>query len=160
MSKQSFEHDLIKGKIAEMIFELMFRDTNKFTVLHLGYEYTAPILAQYRNMVVMKKVLDPISKAPDFILLTENKKQTYPVEVKYRAFPYKNDLVDIARKIVKNYPACHIFLISKSGFYFNPVHTIINRRGVMDSLPTSWVSQKIQNKYLKLAADYLWFHKD
>jgi hypothetical protein len=160
MQKESFEHSLIKGRIAETIFEMMFRDTKKFTVLHLGYEYTTSILAQYRNMVVMQKVLDPVRKAPDFMLLTEDKTQAYLVEVKYRAFPDKKEIVEIARKIVKNYPTCHLFLISKKGFYFDPVHSIINKNGDMELLKFSWVTRRIQDKYKKPAEDYLWRHKD
>jgi len=160
MNNERFVHDLIKGRIAETIFEMMFRDTKKFTVLHFGYEYTEPILAQYRNMVVMKKVLDPVSKTPDFILITEDKKQSYVVEVKYRAHFNEKNLIDIANKIVKNWETSFIFLISKDGFYFSPVHRIINNIGAIEPLPTNWVSQEIQDKYKKLANDWLWQHKD
>lgn len=33
-----FVKDLIKGKVAEIIFEQMFRESGKFTILHSGYE--------------------------------------------------------------------------------------------------------------------------
>ncbi len=160
MQKENFEHRLIKGRIAETIFEMMFRDTEKFIVLHFGYEYTESVLAQYRNMIVMKKVLDAVSKAPDFILLTENKKQPYIVEVKYRARIDKEELVEIAKQIVKNWEVAYVFLISKDGFYFSPIHTIINSNGNIEPLSPSWVSQEIQDKYKKLAEDWLWRHKD
>jgi hypothetical protein len=156
----TFENRLIKGKIAETIFEMMFRETEKFTVLHFGYEYTHSILAQYRNMVTMQKVLDTVSKAPDFILLTENKQQPYIVEVKYRAHRKKEELVEIANQIVKNWEIAWIFLVSKDGFYFNPVHTVLNNSGEMEPLPTKWVAKEIQDKYLKLADSWLWSHKD
>ena len=156
----NFEHNLIKGRIAETIFEEMFHDTKKFTILHFGYEYTTPLLAQYRNMMVMKKILDPISKSPDFLLVTEDKNQSYLVEVKYRHNIKKEDLVDIATKISQNWPLCHIFLISKDGFYFDPVHTIINKNGDINLLSFKWVNSEIQNKYKKLAEDFLWSHKD
>jgi len=42
MSK-NFEHNLIKSRIAETIFEEMFHDTKKFTILHFRYEYTTPL---------------------------------------------------------------------------------------------------------------------
>jgi hypothetical protein len=160
MENDKFVHNLIKGRIAETIFEMMFRDTNKFTVLHFGYEYTEPILAQYRNMVVMKKVLDTVSKTPDFILLTENKKQPYIVEVKYRAHPDKVELLQIANDIVKNWEVSHIFLISKNGFYFSPAHRIINNGGMIEPLSFDWVSQEIQDKYKKLVSDWLGSHED
>lgn len=158
--RNDFEHNLIKGKIAETIFEMMFREVKKFTVLHFGYEYTESVLAQYQNMVVMRKVLDTVSKAPDFILLTENKKQPYIVEVKYRAHIDKEEMVSIAEQIVKNWEIAWIFLISKEGFHFGPVHRIINSNGQIEDLRLGWVSEKIQNKYKKLAEDWLWRHRD
>ena len=35
-----FTHELIKGKIAEIIFAQMIRSTNEYTVLEFGYEKT------------------------------------------------------------------------------------------------------------------------
>ncbi|MBI2034033.1 MAG: hypothetical protein HYT13_02965 [Candidatus Liptonbacteria bacterium] len=157
--RNNFEHNLIKGRIAETIFEGMFRDTKKFTVLHSGYEYTESVLAQYRSMVVMKKVLDTISKTPDFVLITEDKQQVYLVEVKYRAEIDKKDLIDIATTISKNWNPSYIFLVSKSGFYFDSVNKI-KESGDIKELSKSWVVQEIQNKYKKLAEDWLWSHKD
>ena len=111
-------------------------------------------------MIVMKKVLDTVSKSPDYILLTENKKQPYIVEVKYRAHIDKDQILSIAEQIVKNWETSYIFLISKDGFYFSPVHTIINKGGDVEPLSTNWIRQEIQDKYKKLAEDSLWSHKD
>ena len=33
---------MIKGKIAEIIFEQIFRESGRYTMLHSGYEYTLP----------------------------------------------------------------------------------------------------------------------
>ena len=35
---ETFIKDLIKGKIAEIIFEQMFRESGRYTILHSGYE--------------------------------------------------------------------------------------------------------------------------
>ena len=160
MGKESFEHKLIKGKIAETIFVLMFRDTNKFTVLHFGYEFTVPTLAQHRDTVVMKKVLSQVEKSPDFILVTENKEQVYFVEVKYRANPNKKDIYEIAQGITKRWEICHLFLVTNDGFYFSPISKVISKKGEVSKLSTNWVSRDIQNKYLELSADFLAQHKD
>lgn len=159
MKNENFEHKLIKGRIAETIFECMFRDTNKFSVLHFGYESTVPTLAQYRNTVVMKKVLDQVNKSPDFILMTENKEQVYFVEVKYRANPDKKELLETALEIAKKWELCHLFLITNEGFYFSPINTVINMHGEVEKLSTNWVSQNIQDKYSNLAHDFLASHK-
>jgi hypothetical protein len=39
---EEFIKDLVKGKIAEIIFEQMFRESGRYTILHSGYEYTLP----------------------------------------------------------------------------------------------------------------------
>lgn len=158
--KKSFEHELIKGRIAETIFELMFRDTDKFTVLHFGYESTVPTLAQYRNTVVMKKVLNQVDKSPDFILMTENKEQVYFVEVKYRASPDKKELLETTLEISKRWELCHLFLVTKEGFFFSPINTIINKNGELEKLSVKWVPQNIQEKYLELSKDFLSRHVD
>jgi len=40
-----FSRDLIKGRIAEVIFEQMFREQGQYTVIPFGYEQTVPTLA-------------------------------------------------------------------------------------------------------------------
>ncbi len=49
--KDDFVHNLIKGKIAEMIFELMFRECKRFSTFRYGYEYTEEYLAQHRKEI-------------------------------------------------------------------------------------------------------------
>lgn len=46
MNNISFTKNLIKGKIAEIIFENMLREAGIFTILHFGYEYILPELAK------------------------------------------------------------------------------------------------------------------
>src|SRR5262245_9272399 len=94
-----FPHDLIKGKIAELIFELMFRDVGRFKVLRFGYDYALPELAQYHHLVEVKQVLENISNAPDFVLIEKNddrKLNVFTVEVKYRANPDPGELKQVA----------------------------------------------------------------
>jgi len=52
-----FIKDLVKGKIAEIIFEQMFRESGRYTILHSGYEYTLPELAQYQHLAEVKAVM-------------------------------------------------------------------------------------------------------
>ncbi|MDO8469031.1 MAG: hypothetical protein Q7S29_04710 [Candidatus Peribacter sp.] len=149
-----FVHELIKGKIAETIFEHMFRETHKFTVLRFGYESTVPNLAQYRK-TLPKAVIDQISTSPDFILITEDKKQAYFVEVKFRANLKQQELLKIAEKNAKKWEFSYIFLASKDGFYFSPVHRIVNNKGAIEKLPISWVPKELQKKFFKLVLEYL-----
>lgn len=58
----SFSRDLLKGKIAEVIFEQMFRDCGKFTILSFGYEKTVPEVA-HQHVVEVQQVLENIRHA-------------------------------------------------------------------------------------------------
>lgn len=155
METPSFEHKLIKGRIAETVVELMFRETKKFTVLHFGYESTVPLLAQYREVVVMKKVLDQVSNSPDFVLVTENKEQVYFVEVKYRGSFDAAEILEIAQDLAKKWELSHLFIVSRDGFFFSPVNTIIKNGGEIEPLSSNWVTRDIQEKYLGITNDFL-----
>lgn len=157
---ESFEHNLIKGRIAEMIFETMFQETGKFTVLRFGYEAALPSLAQYRNIARKQEVVDQVSQNPDFVLVTENKTGVYFVEVKYRAYPDKKDLLQIATALKNRWEISYLFVISKDGFFFSPVHTVVNKGGVIDKLSPRWISIKLQEKYLGFVNEFLSNHTD
>lgn len=154
----TFEHSLIKGKIAETIFELMFRDSKKFSVFHFGYEYTTEYLAQY-NSALPKEVLNNIRHSPDFIIVTEDKKQAYLVEVKYRSHIVDEQMIEVAQNLTKRWNPAFVFVISDTGFYFTPANTIINEKK-MKILDVNWIHSELQAKYFRLAEDYLCHHKD
>ena len=59
--------NFIKGKITELIFDQMFREAGRFTILPFGYERTLPELAQYSSEVKYRPVLDNVRSAPDFV---------------------------------------------------------------------------------------------
>ena len=61
-----FSRELIKGRIAETVFEQMIRDEGRYDVIPFGYEHTMPTLAQYQDLVEIKQVIKNISDAPDF----------------------------------------------------------------------------------------------
>jgi len=157
--RNNFEHNLIKGKIAEMIFELMFREAGEFSVFRFGYEYTEEYLSQHRLEIKFPQVVNNISDAPDFLLVNENKGQVYLVEVKYRNYLDKEKLVEIAQKLKKRWDPAYLFVISKNGFYFDPANTIINNRGEINHLSDNWIPQDIKKRYLALVEDYLLEHK-
>lgn len=158
-SNEHFPHELIKGKIAELIFELMFRETGRFTPLRFGYEYTLPELAQYKNLVEVKQVLNNISNSPDFILISsekneEGKLSVFTVEVKYRANPDRNELKEIATETLKTWNPSWLFLASPNGFFFSPCSSIVNNNGEMSRLSDNWVNETLKNKYLELLRDF------
>jgi hypothetical protein len=81
----TFAERLLKGRLGEAIFELMFREDEQYDVIPLGYERITPELAQYQHHAQVKAVIDNIRNLPDFILVSKDKASIYLVEVKYRA---------------------------------------------------------------------------
>ncbi len=149
-----FSRDLIKGKIAEVIFEQMFREAGEFTILRLGYEYTTPELAQYQNLIRIKRVLENLRHTPDFALISHDKSRVFIVEVKYRTKPDLVGMKRAAQAALKfSDPSC-LFVASPDGFHFDYCNNVVNHNGEVNLLKYSWVSKPIQEKYLKLLLEF------
>lgn len=69
-----FPKQLIKGKIAELVFDQMFRDTGKYTIIPFGYESIVPELRQYAGGTE-GNILENIQNAPDFALVIHDPKE-------------------------------------------------------------------------------------
>jgi len=149
-----FSRDLIKGRIAETIFEQMFRESEKFTIIRFGYEYTAPELAQYQDLVEVKEVLENIRHAPDFVLISQDKKEVYLVEVKYRSKRHYAELKEIAEKNLKTWNPSWLFVASPDGFFFEPCNKVVWNNGKIGALYDKWVKKEIQEKYLSLLNEF------
>lgn len=145
-----FVQNLIKGKIAEIIFEQMFRESGKYTILHSGYEYTLPELAQYQHLTEIRAVIENIRNAPDFILVSQDHKEVYLVEVKYRSNRNGQDLKEIADKTLEFWNPSWLFVAAPDGFFFEPCSTVSENNGAIGALYEKWVSQILQLEYLTL----------
>jgi len=157
-NKQSpieFSEQLIKGKIAEMIFSQMFRNSNKFTVIPFGYENTFPEIAQYAYMADDKQVFETIRNAPDFALVSHDKRDVYLVEVKYRHFLTEQHLVEMAEKIQLRWKTVHLFVATPGGFYFGNCSDIILDKGKITKLDYNWVGMEDQKEYIKLLMEFI-----
>jgi hypothetical protein len=150
----AFSRDLLKGKIAEVIFEQMFRDCGKFTILPFGYEKTVPEVAQYQHIVEVQKVLDNIRHAPDFIIITQNRSQVYLVEVKYRRTISPRDIKAIAGQVREHWDVAWLFLATPKGFYFDAINRIITSGGKIPPLSGSWIDAEKQKHYLSLLMEF------
>jgi hypothetical protein len=93
----NFRYKMIKGKIADTLIEQLFL-SHKYTVFRYGMQYTMPGMAERsKNM-------------PDFVVQHRIYKETYFVEVKFRAdgcfcgkdldkdYPYDDALVIVVSK--------------------------------------------------------------
>lgn len=152
---EKFIKNLIKGKIAEIIFEQMFRESGNYTILHSGYEYSLQELSQYQHLAKIKAVIENISNAPDFVLISQDKTEVYFVEVKYRTHPKPDDLKEICEETLKRWDHCWLFLATPRGFFFEPCHTVVNNDGHMESyINEKFVPLQVRDEYLQLLNEF------
>ena len=150
----NFIKQFVKGKIAEIIFEQMFRESGKFTILHSGYEYTLPELAQYQHFAEVKAVMTNIRNAPDFILISQDKKEVHLIEVKYRSHLYPEDIKEKAENLLRTWNPSWLFIATPQGFFFEPCNTILNNNGEIKPLHETWVDLETQKEYLNLLNEF------
>lgn len=148
-----FSKNLIKGKIAETIFEQMIREEGNYTVIPFGYEHTMPTLAQYRHILEVDKIINNISDAPDFALVSEDKTKLYLVEVKYQRNLDKIKLKEYSEKLLNRWETPWIFVATLDGFYCSPCNYIFYKDNI-EKLTESWVKKEIQGEYLKLLQEF------
>jgi hypothetical protein len=149
-----FSKNLIKGKIAQIIFEQMFREQGEYTVIPFGYENILPeIFPQRNNFEGAQRAIDNIRNAPDYTLISVKKEKVYLVEVKYRKELNIEEVKKIAEKQIQRWnPSC-IFVATQNGFYFDLCSAIL-RKNSIQRLGESLIAKEIQNKYLILLNDF------
>jgi hypothetical protein len=150
-----FSKNFIKGKIAELIFEQMFREAGRFTVIPFGYESTLPEIAQYAHLAEYQPVIENIRTAPDFALVSHDKKEVFLVEVKYRKALNPQEIKSVSEKIRDRWKAVWVFVATPQGFFFNSCTDAIEGNGQMLSLGQQWISTDIQEKYLALVNEFV-----
>lgn len=149
-----FTQNLIKGRIAETIFERMLLATGNYTVLKGGYENTMPLVAQISRGLEDDKVLEGVRKSPDFVVIPKNHKFVYLVEVKYRSNLDINDIIKEAKAIEEFWPHTHLFVATGSGFFMDTCENIINSKE-LQTLAKTIVSSDLQKEYMELLIDFL-----
>ena len=148
-----FSRHLIQGRIAETIFSQMIKEENRYTILPFGYEHTVPMLAQYRKDSTAKNLLNDIAHTPDFILLSNDKRICYLVEVKYQKKLNMELLQSTAKKLSERWYKPWIFVATPEGFYCSICSTIVEKDEI-NELSEKWVNKERQNKYLKLLNEF------
>jgi hypothetical protein len=144
MDNNSFARNLVKGKIAETLFYLLFAEAGEFTITPFGYEHTIPALAQYHREVQIQQVLDIIRKTPDFVLMSQDKREVFFVEVKYRAIRHAEDTLRIAEDLARRWHPVWLFIASPDGFHFDSCTNVINAKGDIAPLNPSWATAEMQ----------------
>jgi hypothetical protein len=149
-----FSKELIKGRIAEVIFEQMLRDEGRYTVIPFGYEHTVPTLSQYQHFVEIKRVMDNIKDAPDFALISNDKREVFLVEVKYRSSINHGELKESAEKLLGRWNPSWIFVATQNQFFCAPTSAIA-KEGKISPLSESWVAADRQTQYLNLLKEFI-----
>lgn len=154
MNNIEFTRELIKGRIAETIFEQMFRESGKYTILRSGYEYTLPELAQYQHLAEIKAVIANIRNAPDFVLISQDKREVYLVEVKFFSRRETKKIKEIVDETLKTWNPSWLFIASPDGFFFEPCNEISAKNGEIGPLYPKWAEAVLQSEYLKILKQF------
>lgn len=150
-----FSKQLIKGKITELVFEQMFRKMGNFTVIPFGYESVQPEIMQHSHLAKYKEVFDNIRTAPDFALVSHDKKEVFLVEVKYRSNHTAEEMKEMAEKIQERWKLVRVFLATPTGFYFDSCHSVLKNEGQVSPLKAEWITEDIQAEYLTLLNQFI-----
>src|SRR5690349_12110754 len=111
-----FARRLIKGRIAETIFHSMMEEIDTCTVIPIGYENYAPMLAQYQYLIAEREALANIRNTPDYLLISKDNRHARLVDVKYRSHQDPKRIKQIAEDIRKHWETAWLFLATPSGF--------------------------------------------
>lgn len=148
-----FARSLVKGKIAETIFEQMLREAGVFTVLEFGYEKVIPEILSLRS-TQGDDVVEMLRSAPDFAVIDHSTKKVHLVEVKYQHTINATYVLNAAKRMHKCWNPSYLFIATLEGFYFDEITRIIKNYGAIAPLQTTQVSQELQNNYLKILQDF------
>lgn len=151
----NYSRKLLKGKIGEFIFERMFLDSKKFSVIPLGYEKTVSVLAQSNNTYKERKIMKCISTVPDYALIPKEREGIYLVEVKYRKNVRKEKLKRAAEIIYERDKAVWLFVASPNGFFFSTCKHVVEHSGEIEALSEDWIELNLQNEYLDLLKEFV-----
>ena len=149
-----FVRSLIKGKIAELIFQHMFAESDFATVIPFGYESITPSLAQYQHLVQTQNVLDEIRHMPDFILVKPDQTELVFVQVKYRRKKEQARVLEMAQAMQRRWQTGWLFLATPDDFYMAPSNTIIEAGGEIAPLLSRWIPKAVQLQYLTLLREF------
>lgn len=151
----NFSKQLIKGRVAEIIFEQMLRDAGCFTVLSFGYENILPELMHRQGDIQMKETAEVIRRAPDFAVINNDTHDVKLIEVKYRKNITDESVLKDADRMFASWKPSYLFIATPIGFYFGKVADIVKNKGKIDVLSHPHISKDLTEKYLELLNEFL-----
>jgi len=150
----NFAENLIKGKIAETVFQEMFVSQGEFDILPIGYEYKTPEVAENLAMLKNKELIANLRHTPDFLMFSKDKRDAFLVEVKFRSHKDDEQILEMASKVHQNYGPSYLFLATHGNFYFESCKKIMEDKFI-DVLPETWIPKPIQEKYLLILNKFI-----
>jgi len=150
MSQNKFAENLIKGRIAEVVFEQMLREAGTFTVLPFGYEYVIPEVAHMRKNSESGEAIEILRTSPDYVVINHDTRKVHLIEIKYRKNIKKSDLKKLAKRMLDSWDPSYLFLATPEGFYFNSAEIIVKQDGEMNKLKHKDILPNLQEKYLDI----------
>ena len=148
MSQGFLIENLIKGRIAELVFEGMFSEVG-CTVIPFGYERAVPELRRYNKTRQGREVINNFRDTPDFALISADKQKIFLVEVKFRSKLDMEEIIKTAKRQIERWDPSELFVATKEDFYLDDCDAII-KNGNIAKLGSGAVSEELQCKYLKL----------
>lgn len=145
---------LMNQKIAKIIFEEMFREAGKYVIIPIGFD-SEPELSTYKRHSYIKKILDNLKTAPDFVLISRDKTDVIVVEVEYISTLVPDKLGDKVHTLLRRWDPSYVFLATQTGFYFEHCSVVKAENGHIKTLSERWVRAELQNKYLDLLHHYI-----
>lgn len=149
-----FVRNHIKGKIAELIFQHMFAESDFATVIPFGYESITPSLAQYQHLVETQDVLDEIRHMPDFILVKPDQTEVVFVQVKYRRKKERARVLAMAQAMQRRWQTGWLFVATPDDFYMAPCSAVVESDGDIPPLLSRWIPKAVQFQYLELLREF------
>lgn len=146
--------NMIKGRIAETIFEEMFSEGGNYTIIPFGYEKITPALAKAKRDGLSdkaKEVVANISSAPDYALIKN--KNIFLVEVKFFATLTRENVFKLAEDQKLRWNPSWLFVVTRDGFYFGECSRIIKYKDIQ-RLSSGWISNEAQQKFLELVKKF------
>jgi hypothetical protein len=155
MNNIKFTHELLKGKIAEIIFEQMIHNTKGYTVLEFGYEKVVHQLAKAKKSEDAKQMIEIVRRAPDYAIVNEETHNVTLVEIKYMAKRTNAKVLAAAKEIEKSWRHAALFIASPDGFFFGQVEDVIEKKGAIKHFFHGKIPKKVSEQYLMLLNEFI-----
>ncbi|MFT7591485.1 MAG: hypothetical protein ACI9UJ_001408 [bacterium] len=156
MNNVRFTHELIKGRIAEIIFSQMLRGSRAFNVIDFGYEKTIPELTHLRNKTDnTNKAIEAVRRAPDFAVLNLETHEVTLIEVKYMNKMTPGRVNGVVRKMETTWKQASLFIATPVGFFYDTLTNISKNKGRVSPLEHKNIPLKTQEQYLKLLNEFI-----